>query len=88
MKTRQPKNHDLSKSKLIRIISSNVKHYRMIRDISQETLAEYANLHRNSICLLEKGELNLTLTTLESISEALNITAIQLLSNTILTTKK
>ena len=82
MKTRQPKNNDLSKSNLVQTIATNVKHYRKLMDISQETLAEYADLHRNSINLLEKGESNVTATTIESLAKALRITVIELLTKT------
>ncbi len=73
MKKREAKNRDISQYKLIKIISTNIKKYRLEKDISQETLAEYANLHRNSISLLEKGGLNFTMTTLEDIANALEV---------------
>lgn len=80
MKKRQSKNLDLSKFKIIQTVAENVKRYRLELDISQETLAEYADLHRNSVSLLEKGELNFTITTLENIAKALKTTAIDLLN--------
>lgn len=73
MKKRESKNRDISQYKIIKIISTNVKKYRLEKDISQETLAEHANLHRNSVSLLEKGELNFTMTTLEDIANALEV---------------
>lgn len=73
MKKREAKNKNLSQYQIIKVISTNVKKYRLQNDISQETLAEYADLHRNSISLLEKGELNFTITTLEDVANALNV---------------
>ena len=46
-----------------------------MNDISQETLAELAELHRNSICLIENGQSNMTLTTIENIAKALHVDA-------------
>ena len=46
---------------------------RQKRKISQEKLAELAELNRNSIGLIERGETNVTLKNLESIANALNI---------------
>lgn len=79
MKKRQAKNLDLSQFKLIKIIATNVRSCRLEKDISQETLAEYADLHRNSISLLEKGELNFTIATLETIAKALNVSVVDLI---------
>lgn len=79
MKTRQSKNIDISNSKLIALVSKNVKRIRLENDISQETLAELSSLHRNSICLIENGQTNVTLTTIENIAQALNVNIIDLL---------
>lgn len=46
---------------------------RQKRKISQEKLAELAELNRNSIGLIERGETNVTLKNLENIANALNI---------------
>ncbi len=46
---------------------------RQKRKISQEKLAELAELNRNSVGLIERGETNVTLKNLENIANALNI---------------
>ncbi len=46
---------------------------RQKQKISQEKLAELAELNRNSIGLIERGETNVTLKNLENIANALNI---------------
>ncbi len=46
---------------------------RQKRKISQEKLAELAKLNRNSIGLIERGEINVTLKNLYNIANALNI---------------
>lgn len=78
MKTRQSKNIDITNSKLIALVSKNVKRIRLKNDISQETLAELSSLHRNSICLIESGQANVTLTTIENIAKALKISPSEL----------
>lgn len=88
MKTRTAKNKNLSQSALLKIIAKNIRHLRLLQDISQETLAEYADLHRNSICLLEKAELNITATTLESLAKALKVSVVDIVSEEINTDKK
>lgn len=46
---------------------------RQKRKISQEKLAELANLNRNFIGMIERGETNVTVKNLESIANALNL---------------
>lgn len=41
--------------------------------ISQEKLAELADLNRNSIGMIERGETNVTVANLENIANALNL---------------
>ena len=51
-----------------------IRRLREAAKLSQEQLAERANLHRNYIGLIERGERNATLTALFQIASALNIT--------------
>lgn len=78
MKKRQPRTVDISNSELVKLVSKNIKNIRLKNDISQETLAELAELHRNSICMIENGQSNMTLTTIENIAKALKIDAYEL----------
>lgn len=57
------------------VISHNIKYYREKQKISQEKLAEKADLSISYIKQLESGKIfkNLTLTTLLKLSKALNI---------------
>lgn len=46
---------------------------RQKQKISQEKLAEFANLNRNFVGMIERGETNVTVKNLENIANALNI---------------
>lgn len=51
----------------------NVKKYRIAKNLSQEELAEKANLHRTYISSLERGQRSISLKNIEKISRALDI---------------
>ncbi len=80
MKTKQAKNFDPKKSNSIKIVSRNIRYYRLQMDISQEYLAELSNTHRNFIGLLERCETNINLIHLEKIAKALKISVPELVS--------
>lgn len=46
-------------------ISRNVKQYRESKAMTQQELADVAGLHRNYILSVEKGDRNLTVSTLD-----------------------
>ena len=54
-------------------IGSRIRSYRQKRGLSQEKLAELADLHNTYIGQVERGEKNLTLVSLEKILNALGI---------------
>lgn len=59
-------------SLLIRI-SQTIKYFRQKQGLSQEKLAQLANLDRTYISGIERGARNLTINSLENIIQALNI---------------
>jgi transcriptional regulator with XRE-family HTH domain len=50
-----------------------LRKYREKKGLSQEQLADAANLHRTYIGLVERGETNVTLRTLEKIAKVLGV---------------
>lgn len=49
----------------------NVRHYRCLKKLSQEELAELCGLHRTYIGSVERGERNITLINAEKIASSL-----------------
>jgi transcriptional regulator with XRE-family HTH domain len=66
-------------SHLRKNLADNLRHERSVRHISQDELAEICDLHRTYIGGIERCERNITLSTLEKISSALDIEALELL---------
>ena len=68
-------------SKIItQILAENIRAFRKERNISQEELAEICKLHRTYGGSVERGERNVTLSTLEAFSSALGVSVAQLLT--------
>lgn len=59
--------------KLVRAVALTIRYFRKLADISQETLAEKANLDRTYISGIERGVRNITLDSLEQIINALDV---------------
>lgn len=59
---------------ITREIGQRIRYYRRQRGLTQETLAEKAELHHTYIGQVERGEKNITLVSLEKITGALDIT--------------
>jgi transcriptional regulator with XRE-family HTH domain len=55
-----------------------IKKLRLEKHLSQEELAELAKVHRTYIGMVERGEKNVTLTTITKLSKALDITVYDL----------
>ena len=70
----------MKKNTVLHKIAKRVRNLRKINKISQEELAEKANLHPTFIGNIERTETNPTVTTLEKIAKALNITLAELLT--------
>lgn len=58
---------------LLHIFACNVKFYRTKLGLSQEKLAENANLHRTYISALERERRNISIDNIQKIAEALNV---------------
>jgi len=63
------------------ILAENVRNYRRNKNLSQDALAEKCSLHRTYISSVERCERNVTLSTLELLASALEVTIQELLSN-------
>ena len=67
---------------IIEVFSSNVRFYRMKLKLSQEALAEKANLHRTYISDIERGQRNVSLENIYNIAVELEIEPYMLLQKT------
>ena len=65
----------------IAAFGQTVREARLAKGLSQEGLAEKANLHRNFISLVERGESKIALDSLFAIADALSVPASKLLSD-------
>jgi transcriptional regulator with XRE-family HTH domain len=59
--------------------AANVRLHRLELGMSQEALAEAANLHRTYVGSIERGARNVTIDNMERIAHALNLDVIDLL---------
>ncbi len=65
---------------ITKILSENICAYRNKKNISQEELADQCDLHRTYVGSVERGERNVTLSTLETFSTALGVSVQKLLT--------
>jgi len=56
-----------------RLFGKNVRELRKKRGWSQERLAEVANLHRNYVGNVERGEQNVSIDNIENLAHALGV---------------
>lgn len=66
--------------RITQVLANNVRTFRKSKGLSQEDLAEVCNLHRTYVGSVERGERNVTLSTLEVIANALGISVPKLLT--------
>jgi transcriptional regulator with XRE-family HTH domain len=62
-------------------LARNMRHLRQERGLSQEAAAEKCGLHRTYIGAIERGERNVTLSTLQRVAEAFRVDPLFLLSH-------
>lgn len=55
------------------VFASNLRRLRLARGLSQELLAELANVHRTYVGSVERGEHNVSIDNMESFAKALNV---------------
>jgi transcriptional regulator with XRE-family HTH domain len=67
-------------SRLRKTLADNVRAYRDRHGLSQEALAEACGLHRTYVGSVERGERNVTLSTLEVLAKALGVSVPDLLT--------
>jgi transcriptional regulator with XRE-family HTH domain len=65
---------------LVRVLAANIRSLRHAKGVSQEQLAFACGLHRTYIGSVERGERNVTLSTLEVLASALGVSVPQLLT--------
>ena len=68
-------------------LSKNIRAFRKMHNLSQEELADKCELHRTYIGSIEREERNVTLSTLECLSEALGVSVSELLTPRVINDK-
>ncbi|UCD54833.1 MAG: helix-turn-helix transcriptional regulator [Candidatus Omnitrophota bacterium] len=58
---------------ILKRVGKNVRHYRRKKKLSQEKLAELANLHRTYIGQIETGKRNVALKNVAKLAKALGV---------------
>lgn len=64
------------------LFAANMKRIRQEKKLTQEKVAEAANLHPNYISSVERGERNISICNIERIASALGVSMTDLLSDT------
>ncbi len=67
--------------KILLEFGNKVREWRLKQGISQEELADLAGVHRTYIGMIERGEKNITLLSINKISKALKIKIADLIPN-------
>ena len=66
-------------SSILAVLGNNIRRLRRADHLSQEQFAELCGLHRTYVGAIERGERNVTISTLEVIAKALNVSVPELL---------
>ncbi len=64
---------------LTQILADNIREFRQKHELSQEAFADLCGLHRTYVGSVERGERNVTLSTLEVFSAVMELTVPELL---------
>lgn len=68
-----------ARSEMKTVLAENIRNYRKRKSLSQEQLADICGLHRTYVGSVERGERNVTLSTLETFASALGVSVPDLL---------
>ena len=74
----KPKPRASSNTRLL--FAKNLKFFRQLKKISQEELADIAELHRTYVSSVERGERNISVDNMEKLAQALGVDIRDLLS--------
>jgi len=66
---------------ILTVVGENIKYYRTKLGMTQEELAERANINRSYLASLERGRRNTTLKTVEMLAKALGVSISDLVSS-------
>jgi transcriptional regulator with XRE-family HTH domain len=80
VKTMAGKELRKASKRLTSILAANLRSYRRSRRLSQEALAERCGLHRTFVGSVERGERNVSLSSLEVLARALGVSVPELLT--------
>lgn len=69
----------MSKKKILVVFGNKVRQLRKEKGLSQEELSFKADLHRTYIGMIERAEKNITLTNIEKLAKALDVSPSELL---------
>ncbi|TAM01104.1 MAG: XRE family transcriptional regulator [Paraburkholderia sp.] len=72
--------HPTQKCDVQQLFGSNVRRIRHAKGLTQEKLAEAADLHPNYISSVERGERNISIGNIERIAKALGVTMAELVA--------
>lgn len=70
----------MSKKKILIAFGNKVRQLRKEKGLSQEELSFKADLHRTYIGMIERAEKNITLTNIDKIAKALDVSPSELLA--------
>lgn len=73
---------------IVKVFSTNMRKYRLEKQLSQEALAEKAGLHRTYISAIECGRRSIALENVQRIADALEIKTYLLFKNQEIDTKE
>ncbi len=72
----------ISKNKILVAFGDKVRELRKEKGLSQEELSFKADLHRTYIGMIERAEKNITLTNIEKIAKALDVSLKEIFNDT------